>query len=87
MMTIQNTLSGAANIAPLRGAFTRELAPRQDRVANDQRIDTREIQESFRVSFSDAVRADATGATRDAAQTPVELVSPGIRAYQQIAAL
>jgi hypothetical protein len=86
-MNIQNTLSGAANITPLRGAFLRELAPRQDRVAPDQRIDSREIQESFRVSFSNAVRADATGATRDAAQTPVELASPGIRAYQQIAAL
>lgn len=86
-MLIQTVSPGAGSVNLLRNAFWRELANRQDRVAPDQRIDTREIQESYRVSFSDAVRADTTGATRDAAQTPVELVSPGIRAYQQIAAL
>lgn len=86
-MLIQTVSPGAGSVNLLRNAFWRELANRQDRVAPDQRIDTREIQESYRVSFSDAVRADTAGATRDAAQTPVELVSPGIRAYQQIAAL
>jgi hypothetical protein len=86
-MVIHNALPGTASASPLRNAFWRELAPRQDRVAPDQRIDTREMQESFRVSFSSAVRTDMTGATRDSAQKPVDLVAPGIRAYQQVAAL
>lgn len=86
-MFIQNTLPGTASANPLRSTFWREISARQDRVTPDQRIDTREIQESFRVSFSNAVRADATGAMRDSAQTPVEFVSPAIRAYRQVAGL
>lgn len=86
-MSIQNILPGTASPSLLRSSFWRELAPRQDRVAPDQRIDTREIQESYRVSFSDAVRTDATGATRDSAQKPVEFVSPAIGAYRQVAGL
>ncbi len=86
-MLIQTVSPGAGSVNLLRNAFWRELASRQDRVPPDQRIDTREIQESYRVSFSDAVRADTSGATRDSAQQSVDAASPEIRAYQQVAAL
>ena len=68
----------------------RELAVRQDRLPQDERIDLPEIQESFRVSFSDEARLTESMATRNAlasqdlgqyqAQDPTKL-------YRQVAAL
>lgn len=52
--------------APRPGALLRELAVRQDRLPQDERIDLPEIQESFRVSFSDEARAASTCANRSA---------------------
>ena len=43
------------------GNLLREVATRQDRIPQDQRVDPPEIQESFRVSFSDETLADKVG--------------------------
>lgn len=47
------------NPAPtaLRSGILHEFVMRQDRLPRDQRVDLPEIQESFRVSFSDAALA------------------------------
>ncbi|MCK6406110.1 MAG: hypothetical protein L6Q60_08855 [Rhodocyclaceae bacterium] len=80
-------------LSPARGVVLREFAPRTDRVPRDLRVDTPEIQESFRVSFSDAALAAASGSVRDAAQRPTvtdegELgADPRLLAYRRIAAL
>lgn len=80
-------------LQPLRSAVLREFSPRTDRVPRDARIDAPEIEESFRVSFSDAALAAAAGRVRDAAQRPTvrdegELgADPRLLAYRRIAAL
>jgi len=83
--------------ATTRGVFMRELVSRADRVPRDERVDLPEIQESFRVSFSNDALAAAAGRSRDAAQRPTftdargaaddPRVDPRLRAYRSIAAL
>lgn len=75
-----------------RGIFTRELAPRQDNRLAEERMDMPEIQDSFRVSFSDAVLTRRYEKLRDEEQatTPVDARSsadPRLRAYLMIEAL
>ncbi len=47
-----------------RGRVQRELVEQPDRLPLDRRVDIPEIQESYRVSFSDAVRAELPGQMR-----------------------
>lgn len=81
------------NSAPVsRGLFTRELAARQDKRLAEERMDMPEIQDSFRVSFSDAVltrRYEKLG-EEQRESTPGDARSssdPRLRAYLTIAAL
>lgn len=53
-----------------RSVVLRELAPRTDRIPRDQRVDVPEIQESFRVNFSNAALAAAIGPLRNAVLRP-----------------
>jgi hypothetical protein len=52
------------------GAVLRELSLRQDRVPVDERVDLPEIQESFRVNFSDEARASGSGGLGNEAYRP-----------------
>lgn len=52
------------------GALLRELSVRQDRVPLDERVDLPEIQESFRVNFSDEARASGSGGLGNEAYRP-----------------
>jgi hypothetical protein len=77
---------------PIRTGVLREFVVRQDRPPLDQRVDLPEIQESFRVSFSDAARAAASENSRDVVQKARPTDEQGaaemkLRAYQAIAAL
>jgi hypothetical protein len=71
-----------------RGFILREFAVRQDRLPRDQRIDLPEIQESYRVSFSDAVRVTSTEVERQVLQPPLvtgegSLLATGLRLYRK----
>lgn len=59
-----------AGAPPLRSGILREFIMRQDRPAPDQRVDLPEIQESYRVSFSDAALAAASEHVRTVLQKP-----------------
>lgn len=61
---LPNNLAATA----LRSSISREFVMRQERLARDQRVDLPEIQESFRVSFSDAALAAAAEDVRTALQ-------------------
>ncbi|HSG23714.1 MAG TPA: hypothetical protein VLA64_12240 [Azonexus sp.] len=81
-----------ATQSPLRGGGLREFVMRQDRVPRDQRVDLPEIQESFRVSFSDAALAASAEDVRNVVQKARPTDERGaaelqLRAYQAIAAL
>lgn len=74
------------------GTLLRELAARQDRVAPDQRVDLPEIQESFRVSFSDEAHASGSGSLgNEQPHSPPAASNPDtarkLRTYQAIAGL
>lgn len=71
--------------AAARGPLLREFAPRADRVPADERVDAPEIQESYRVSFSSAVRAEAAAPVRDAAQRPTFTETQGAGADPRLA--
>lgn len=78
--------------SPLRSGVLREFILRQDRVARDQRVDLREIQESFRVSFSDEALAASSEGLRGILQKGRPADERGatelkLKAYQSIAAL
>lgn len=73
--------------APRPGALLRELAVRQDRLPQDERIDLPEIQESFRVSFSDEARAASITGARNETQAGNSVVDRRLDAYRAIAAL
>lgn len=62
-MLIQNILNPNVRPNSLSAGVLKELAIPQDRLPRNQRVDLPEIQESFRVSFSDAsLAASAEGA-------------------------
>ncbi len=82
----------ASRIPPRLGAVGRELAPRTDRLALDARVDLPEIQESWRVSFSDGARVGPAVADREAGQAPAgerqaRAVAVALASYRQIAEL
>lgn len=74
-------------MAPGRpGPLGREIAPRNDRIPRDARVDLPEIEESFRVSFSNESRAAAGQSQHDPLRAPL----PGDRrlaAYVAVANL
>ena len=77
-------------LSPLRNAVLREFILRQDRIPNDQRVDIPEIQESFRVSFSQGALAAAAEENRNVLQKPGPSDEGGaaelkLRAYVTIA--
>ena len=78
-----------AGTAPQRaGNILREVAPRADRVPADERVDLPEIQESFRVSFSDQVRVRHSDNQPDRPPLPAEgLIPTGVEAYRRVAQL
>lgn len=76
-----------------RSVVLREFAPRTDRIPRDQRVDAPEIQESFRVNFSNAALAAAASPVRNAVQRPGFTETrgadpdPRLLAYRRIEAL
>ena len=73
--------------APRPGALLRELAVRQDRLPQDERIDLPEIQESFRVSISDEARAAGMGGVGNEAPAGNSISDRRLEVYQAIAGL
>lgn len=85
-------LPSSSTATPLRSGVLREFAMPQERPARDQRVDLPEIQESFRVSFSDAALAASTEGARTVLQKARPSDEQGatelqLRAYLAIAAL
>lgn len=75
-----------------RPDYLREAMLRGERPARDERIDRPEIQESYRVSLSDAVIVEAPSAPPEALRRPrEEAVSPvaarALAAYATVAGL
>lgn len=71
-----------------RGRVQRELVAQPDRLPLERRVDIPEIQESSRVSFSDDVRAELPGRTRNS--SPGGAPGPQdsrLRLYRETAAL
>ena len=92
-MLIQPPSNLNAARQPITGSgLLREFVMRQDRIAADQRVDLPEIQESFRVNFSDAALAASAEGTRNVLQTASPSDERGasdlkLRAYMAMAAL
>jgi hypothetical protein len=89
-MFIQDRLS--LNPNPIRNNFLREIFVSQNRLPRDQRVDLPEIQESFRVSFSEEALAASTEGARDVMQKARPSDEGGaaelkLRSYMAIAAL
>jgi hypothetical protein len=89
-MQIQDRLTLYAN--PLRGSILREFSIPQDRLPRDQQLDLPEIQESFRVNFSEGALAASTESSRNVLQTARPSDEGGaaelkLRSYLAIAAL
>jgi len=82
----QDRSTGVAATSLARSPWLRDLAVRRDRIPPDERADMPEVEESFRVSFSDAVRAGVATAGRDAAQAD-EPADARLRRYRDIARL
>lgn len=80
--------SAPAAATLLRGRVQRELVAQPDRLPLERRVDIPEIQESYRVSFSDAVRAELPGQMRSFSPggTPGALDSR-LRLYRETGAL
>lgn len=74
---------GVAVSSLARSPWLRDLALRRDRIPLDERADMPEIEEAFRVSFSDAVRTTAVPPQRDGMQAQ----DPRLRSYRDIARL
>ncbi|MDD2744769.1 MAG: hypothetical protein PHV02_21110 [Rhodocyclaceae bacterium] len=90
-MLIQDRQALSAISTPMRSGVLREFVMRQDRLARDERIDLPEIQESYRVSFSESARAAVAGDFRNSDQSSMAFAAlesrPQLRAYQAISAL
>ena len=85
-------LPSSSTATPLRSGVLREFAMRQERPARDQRVDQPEIQESFRVSFSDSALAASAEDVRTMLQKARPTDEQGaterrLQAYLEIAAL
>jgi hypothetical protein len=89
-MQVQDRLTFYAN--PSRGSILREFSIPQDRLPRDQQLDLPEIQESFRVNFSEGALAASTEGSRNVLQTARPSDEGGaadlkLRSYLAIAAL
>ena len=81
-----------STLSPLRSAVLREFVMPPDRLPRDQRFDLPEIQESFRVNFSDAALAASAEGPRTVMQKARPTDEQGatellLRAYLAIAEL
>ncbi|NTV70616.1 MAG: hypothetical protein HGA71_10765 [Azonexaceae bacterium] len=75
----------ASNASQRAGVILREIATRSDRVPVAERVDLPEIQESFRVSFSNEARVQPASPP-DRQPTRTDGLGPtGIDAYRRIA--
>ncbi len=73
------------NVPAFRSVQVRDgLVARQDRLPASERLDLPEIQESYRVSFSDAAKAGEAMVLRD---NPLPAAGEMTRLYREIAAL
>ncbi|MBP5985792.1 MAG: hypothetical protein KA538_01245 [Azonexus sp.] len=91
-MLIQDRPPHNPTPSPLRNVALREFVMRQDRIPRDQRVDLPEIQESTRVTFSDAALAASAEGTRNVVQKARPTDERGaaelqLRAYRAIASL
>lgn len=91
MLIQDRQIIGSGVLLP-RAAGLREFFTRPDRLPQDQRVDLPEIQESFRVSFSEEALAAAYEETRDTTQKTRPSDEPEanefrMRAYRDMAAL
>lgn len=91
-MLLLDRLPTNPTAGPLRNAALREFVMRPERPARDQRVDLPEIQESFRVNFSDAALAASAEGARSVLQKARPTDEQGaaelqLRAYLAIAAL
>ena len=76
-----------ANVPAFRSVQVRDgLVARQDRVPPAEQVDLPEIQESFRVSFSDEARLTESMATRNALASQAQAQDP-TKLYRQVGAL
>ncbi len=73
MFILDKPLQGSLSLTQ-RGSIFREFAVRQDRVPLSERVDLPEIQESYRVNFSDEALAASADGGRDVLQ---RAFSPG----------
>lgn len=84
MLPIPLTPPGTASSRA--SALTHDIAPRQDRIPADDRVDLPEIQESFRISFSDQARVQhAANQTEHQPYRHEGLGPTGIDAYRRVA--
>lgn len=77
---------------PARSIFLREFLPRRDVTSPDQQVDMPEIQDSFRVNFSEAALAASIESSRSVLQKATPTDERGatelqLRAYREMAAL
>ncbi|GAA5174475.1 hypothetical protein GCM10025771_04280 [Niveibacterium umoris] len=82
-MNVADRPPGLVTPGLVRSPWLRDLAIRRDRIPRDERADAPEIEEAFRVSFSDAVRAAAVPPPRD----EVRVLDRRLRSYRDIAQL
>jgi len=91
MLPLDRLPTNAAATA-LRSGILREFVMRQERPARDQRVDLPEVQESFRVNFSDGALAASAEDVRTVLQKARPTDEQGaterrLQAYLEIAAL
>ena len=80
------TVPAAATLR--RGRVQQELVAQPDRLPPDRRVDLPEIQEAYRVSFSDALRAEFPGQMRNFSPSGMTgSVDNRLKLYREIAAL
>ncbi len=91
-MLIQNISNPNVRPNALGAVVLREFTLPKDRLPRDERVDLPEIQESFRVNFSEAALAASAEGVRDVLQIARPTDEQGatelkLRAYMAIAAL
>ena len=91
-MLIQNISNPNVRPNALGAVVLREFTLPKDRLPRDERVDLPEIQESFRVNFSEAALAASAEGVRDVLQISRPTDEQGatelkLRAYMAIAAL
>jgi hypothetical protein len=82
-MFISERMPGVAATNLARSPWLRDLAMRRDRIPQDERTDMPEVEEAFRVSFSESVRAGAGSPVRDGS-LPREGADARLQRYRDI---